>query len=201
MSLRRPARPSGDEARVVRRQHAPAPRPRRPGGREDRLARGHRGHSPGHRQAPGLRRRGGGRTRPRAPGERASTGPLGGHPPGAVPARGRRRTLDRLLRTARVRTGRQLRPRGPVWASLRCQAARLMVAEAEAPINPTNRRSSSTCTRTTWPAFAATLSPTASRRASSLTAYRDRATRCASTDPDGYCLMLAQIDDETIIGR
>jgi hypothetical protein len=89
----------------------------------------------------------------------------------------------------------------PVWASLRCQAARLMVAEAEAPINPTNRRSSSTCTRTTWPAFAATLSPTASRRASSLTAHRDRATRCASTDPDGYCLMVAQIDDETIIGR
>jgi hypothetical protein len=89
----------------------------------------------------------------------------------------------------------------PVWASLRCQAARLMVAEAEAPINPTNRRSSSTCTRTTWPAFAATLSPTASRRASSLTAHRDRATRCASTDPHGYCVMVAQIDDETIIGR
>ncbi len=37
----------------------------------------------------------------------------------------------------------------PVWASLRCQAARLMVAEAEAPINPTNRRSSSTVSERT----------------------------------------------------
>jgi hypothetical protein len=81
----------------------------------------------------------------------------------------------------------ELRPQGRrIWAFLERGDARIMVASADAPVDPAARRSSSTSTRATSTAYARTCARAASRRARSRPAGRARPARRASTTPDGY---------------
>jgi hypothetical protein len=89
----------------------------------------------------------------------------------------------------------------PVWASLRSEAARLMVGEADAPINPHEQAVLFYLYARDLAGVRDYLVANGVAPGQIVDGTPGPRQEMRITDPDGYCLMVAQIDDQTIIGR